>query len=203
MKICTKCKQEKALTEFHKDKQKRDGLTSSCKSCQKEGRAKYYVDNREAIAARQAEYYADNKEAKAAYRAEYYLNNREAEVAYKAEYYSDPANNLRHRAVLSHNQSLRKVAAQNDGVKPFVCPEEAELIIEFLMAARTLSEQTGIAFEVDHIVPISKGGQHCLSNLQCITRADNRAKGNKLNFTAYTQKPSFPSKQFIAADKAA
>ena len=34
--------------------------------------------------------------------------------------------------------------------------------------------------EVDHIVPVSKGGLHCLSNLQYLTVSENRRKSNKL-----------------------
>lgn len=36
MKRCSKCKEEKELSEFHKDKQKSDGLYSSCRSCMAE-----------------------------------------------------------------------------------------------------------------------------------------------------------------------
>jgi len=35
-------------------------------------------------------------------------------------------------------------------------------------------------YEVDHIIPISKGGLHTLSNLQYLTIKENRSKGNKL-----------------------
>jgi len=35
-------------------------------------------------------------------------------------------------------------------------------------------------YEVDHIIPISKGGLHTLSNLQYLTRAENRSKHNKI-----------------------
>ena len=44
-KVCTKCKMEKSLTEFHKDKSNKSGYRSSCKTCQnikaKELRQKY------------------------------------------------------------------------------------------------------------------------------------------------------------------
>ena len=36
MKTCTKCNQSKPLTEFSKDKQKRDGFRSICKPCNRE-----------------------------------------------------------------------------------------------------------------------------------------------------------------------
>jgi hypothetical protein len=35
-------------------------------------------------------------------------------------------------------------------------------------------------YEVDHIIPISKGGLHCLSNLQYLTISENRKKSNKI-----------------------
>ena len=35
-------------------------------------------------------------------------------------------------------------------------------------------------YEVDHIIPISKGGLHTLSNLQYLTVTENRRKSNKL-----------------------
>lgn len=35
-------------------------------------------------------------------------------------------------------------------------------------------------YEVDHIIPISKGGLHTLSNLQYLTISENRKKSNKL-----------------------
>jgi len=33
MKVCTKCKEEKELSEFGKEKENKDGLKGSCKSC--------------------------------------------------------------------------------------------------------------------------------------------------------------------------
>lgn len=36
-------------------------------------------------------------------------------------------------------------------------------------------------YEVDHIIPISKGGKHNLCNLQYLTFEENRSKGSKIN----------------------
>lgn len=38
-------------------------------------------------------------------------------------------------------------------------------------------------YEVDHIIPLSKGGKHCLSNLQYLTKEENRKKSAKLIWT--------------------
>lgn len=36
-----------------------------------------------------------------------------------------------------------------------------------------------LGYEVDHIIPISKGGRHHVENLQYLTPEENRSKGNK------------------------
>ena len=43
-------------------------------------------------------------------------------------------------------------------------------------------------YEVDHIVPISKGGLHHQDNLQYLSIRDNRRKGNKLNYTPVAER---------------
>lgn len=40
-----------------------------------------------------------------------------------------------------------------------------------------LTRETGKAHHVDHIVPISKGGEHTLSNLQVLSAYENQKKG--------------------------
>ena len=37
-------------------------------------------------------------------------------------------------------------------------------------------------YDVDHIIPLNKGGTHCVDNLQYLTIYDNRAKGDKLDY---------------------
>lgn len=45
MKICTNCKKEKSLTEFHKHIHSKDGLKSRCKACSTEYNRAYYKKN--------------------------------------------------------------------------------------------------------------------------------------------------------------
>lgn len=51
MKICTKCKKEKELNEFYKDKRHIDGLSSYCKECHNKGtedwRKRHIEENKE------------------------------------------------------------------------------------------------------------------------------------------------------------
>ena len=47
MKICSRCKIEKSVSEFHKDKSKKDGLNNICKMCASEQDKKYRQANLE------------------------------------------------------------------------------------------------------------------------------------------------------------
>ncbi len=46
-KICTRCKEEKKLSEFAKDKYNKDGLTFRCKVCRNEHYNTFYKENPE------------------------------------------------------------------------------------------------------------------------------------------------------------
>lgn len=106
-KICTKCKVEKELTEFHNKSEAKDGKNSACKSCRKiyldatrekrlaynkawrgknkEKLSQYYKDNKEKISAQQKEYQNNNKEK----RAQYLEDNKEILIAKRKERYKD------------------------------------------------------------------------------------------------------------------
>lgn len=82
-----------------------------------------------------------------------------------------------------------------------------------VMTDRTLPGRSShaLAPEVDHIIPLSRGGLHTYKNTQCVCHKCNRAKGNKilgeqLDFVsnpsliprvkrAYTRRATDPSKQ--------
>ena len=61
-------------------------------------------------------------------------------------------------------------------------PEDCdfEKIKQIYILAEKKSIETGIPHEVDHIIPISKGGLHHQDNLQILSRTENRIKGNKI-----------------------
>ena len=46
--------------------------------------------------------------------------------------------------------------------------------------SQSLSELTGIEFEVDHYIPISRGGSHHEDNLQLMPARLNNSKGNTM-----------------------
>lgn len=86
LKVCSKCKQSKPRSEFHKDKSMKGGLHFHCKVCRREAVKKWREANKE----RQKEYYQANKERQKERRKEYDKNWYEANKERKKEY-------LRHR----------------------------------------------------------------------------------------------------------
>jgi len=45
---------------------------------------------------------------------------------------------------------------------------------------KQIYENCPVGYEVDHIIPLSKGGLHHEENLQYLTIKENRSKGNKI-----------------------
>lgn len=93
MKTCSKCKVEKELSEFNKDRRARNGLQSKCKSCEKE----YSEANKERIKERKKEYYKSNKERINESRKEYYQANKEYFKKYREEWYQTNKEKLKER----------------------------------------------------------------------------------------------------------
>lgn len=59
---------------------------------------------------------------------------------------------------------------------------DIKLVNEIYKLCKRVSKCTGIKHEVDHIIPISKGGPHIPTNLQVIPSYFNRCKGAKLDY---------------------
>ena len=59
--------------------------------------------------------------------------------------------------------------------------EMANLDFEQKRLIREFYKNTPHGYEVDHIIPIGRGGKHFLSNLQYLTKKENRQKAYKVN----------------------
>lgn len=79
------------------------------------------------------------------------------------------------RAILNSVSATRRANIS----RAFDKTADINKINEFYIQAKFLSKQIGIPHEVDHIVPVSKGGKHHENNLQILTRSENRRKASK------------------------
>jgi 5-methylcytosine-specific restriction endonuclease McrA len=56
---------------------------------------------------------------------------------------------------------------------------ESSMIEALYFMSRVLSKSCGEPFHIDHITPLSKGGQHKFDNLQILSAEQNLRKGNR------------------------
>ncbi len=61
-KVCQRCGRYLPLSEFCRNKRQKDGLHNWCKSCTKEYKAKYYLENKERLSQESKERYAKDPE---------------------------------------------------------------------------------------------------------------------------------------------
>ena len=194
MKICTKCGVEKLVGLFSTNKKAKDGLHSWCRECvnadRKLKQTRYIVSQRayKEKNAEKVKAYDNARRKTTAYKVMKSESDRKYRVRMstvisikKRAYYADKQH-LR-RAEYQRNkqgyiartyQRLRNIAN--------LTPSDAckKQIQAFYDEAKKLFVTTGIRHEVDHIIPISKGGLHHQSNLQVLPWIENRIKGNKL-----------------------
>ena len=85
LKKCSNCGEWKPISEFHKNKNTKDGLRSQCKICRKE----YYENNKDQIKEKNKKYYENNKEKILEQQKEYRENNKDQILEQQKEYYEN------------------------------------------------------------------------------------------------------------------
>lgn len=184
MKTCIKCKNIKDLNDFNKDKSRVDGKTVWCKSCTKESKKKYDLNNKE----KNTEYRNSRKEIKAEYDSSYREKNivklrlyeierREKKSLYNAQYARTNPGKMNAR-------TAKRIASKIQATPKWLNRNQLVEIEEIYHEANRLTKETGISHEVDHIVPLqgkNVRGLHVPWNLQILTKSENIAKSNIFN----------------------
>ena len=96
-KVCMKCKMEKSLSEFHKNKTKEDGHQDYCKQCRKNWNTEHddglkikrkerYNNDQERFKKEAQDWADNNRERKRASGREYYKDNKEKLIEYQRVY---------------------------------------------------------------------------------------------------------------------
>lgn len=166
MKFCWKCKKNKKLTEFGRNKSKQDGLSTECKPCKRRQDREYAVKNRERIKTRAKKWYEKNKDS---------LTEEQKQKR------RDCCN--RYRKI--HPDKINSKNRKRQAAKLNATPAWADKVaIDYIYyAAKVIERVYGTKWHVDHIIPL-KGknvcGLHVQNNLQLLAPLDNLKKSNKL-----------------------
>ena len=84
-KKCTKCGEEKEVSEFHKMKGCKYGVRNTCKNCMKEYQKEYRKENVDSMKEYQKEYRKENVDSMKEYRKEYRKENADRLKEYQKE----------------------------------------------------------------------------------------------------------------------
>lgn len=170
-KTCTRCGQLLPFIFFHREKSTKDGFRTTCKDCEKDRRQKYYLANKERIIEKSANWAKNNRSKKREIQRRYYQKVKDSVKQKHSESFKkwrlanpdkDRQRTIKRRSVrknaktyLVTHQELKKML-----LKPcFYCGEKSE--------------------QIDHIVPLSRGGSHSIGNLIGACAHCNHSKRNR------------------------
>ncbi len=197
-KLCTRCRVEKPSSEFHARRYRAGGLQAKCKPClralKRESRARHHESVRASLAryreAHPEQVRAWNLRQKAANRLKPELvekerarskqwraaNPQRARAGVERWVVANPDRYRQLQRKSDMTRKARKSAAFIEPIDPSVVFDRSNGVCGICDGAVERNEP----WEVDHIMPLSKGGVHSYANVQLAHRKCNRSKGARL-----------------------
>ena len=175
MKKCNNCNETKPYLDFYRSRNNKDGYEYYCKPCKKAHRAKNKeVDKR---------YYQKNKEERIAYARSYQKSNpekvREDHRLYMRKRRQDPKWRLKESIMALINFHLKEKTKKTN--EYLGCSyKEYSAYLEQQFDENMSWDNYGTYWEIDHTIPLSKGGSFHYTNTTPMTISENRSKSNKL-----------------------
>lgn len=190
LKRCPKCGIEKPATleYFYHNKQKKSGLACYCKECSRPRKHEWFEANKERAREYDREYREKNRERILARRRAYHAAHREKENARRRK------NNERNREQKReynrqwqrNNRDLnlagsQRYRARKRGAQGTHTAEDLRLIYESQKGLCWWCEKpVGDSYQVDHRIPLSRGGSDNPENLVIACPACNQSKRDKM-----------------------
>lgn len=138
---------------------------------QKEKRREYRQINKEKIRRSNLEYQRENRDKTRRWVRESYARNKKKSRARGKIYYEKNKDTIR--------------AKQANGRSKTKGGGNLQIMKVLYDASRRITKCTGIKFEIDHIIPVSKGGPHHHRNLQILPGTINRRKFTRIGYQCF------------------
>lgn len=186
-KTCSDCGKTKTAADFYVHKQTRDGLYPYCKQCGSERSKLNYQRNIEKARARRKAYYAAHcEEAKAAAKAwaatnadkvaerrqRYLESHREQEKRRSRQWATANPDRVRHQ------NRLKKARSRGAEVCSLTLTEWEAIVAAYGSRCAYCGCRPE-RLEMDHVIPLSKGGQHASDNVVPACQPCNARKHDK------------------------
>lgn len=182
-KPCSKCKRLLPVSMYHKMSKARSGYKSSCKECRKSEHEVDYKEHKEARLLAGKKWRERNRERMTAIRKRWVDNNKKgfAAMVRAWEQKNRDAKNSHGR-----NYQARKKNAKGSHSK-----SDITLLLQYQKGkCAVCRDALGGTFDVDHVVPLSRGGENDKYNLQLLCVTCNRTK-NKQDPILFMQKRGY------------
>ena len=218
-KRCSKCKEEKGTSEFHKRSSSKDGLYWQCKECCSEGKRRWRQEHLE----RAREYdhrwrqehleqarerhcrwnrehpermreitrcwVQEHPEQKRRWRQEHAEQVREARRRWNREHLEEERERQR-RWAREHPEKARRAEALRRARKASAPGSFTREDIRRQYEVQNglcfwCSEPLNNDFDVDHVIPLTRGGTNWPQNLVCACVQCNGSKNNRLAYTEW------------------
>ena len=164
---------------FGKRSRNKDGLHEKCKECvrnyydQSKERINAnnkirYEKNKDTINEYQRNYYVQNKSKINAKNRSFYARNIEKQIERRQKYYQT------HKEQAKNKYHVRRARLLSNGI--FVVKEKE---IKKITESNCFYCGSKESIQIDHIVPISRGGSHSIGNLIAACSKCNQSKGSK------------------------
>ena len=192
---------------FYRTTYSKSGFVPQCKKCLSERGKKYKIKNKEKMKLYHRKYREQNKDKRAKYNKEYVKLHREERLKYYKEYRTTNRdqtlkrsknwreNNKAHAAeyqkayrktkkgrdvFINSNHKRRIVMQQYEKFSPTAVFERDGYICQYCnrKTRPDYNQYHPLYPNLDHIVPISMGGEHTKLNTQCLCRHCNIVKNN-------------------------
>lgn len=174
---------------FGRSSASKTGLQSWCRACFKLENSSWRSKNKKYCQDRGLAYNAKNAEKIKQYSAEHYLKNRSNRTRQISEW---QRNNKERKLELDRmfwarhpEKRLAKEARRRSNLFGFVIHKISQSDLNRMLfaynkrCAYCYCDLSSIRLHWDHVIPVSKGGAHCLSNLRPSCQTCNLSKGSK------------------------
>lgn len=179
LKVCNKCNVEQSVNCFSKRWDTKDGYQPSCKMCVNEYHKQFYLSNKEVA----QKYYKKNKKKAKQWRKE----NKETISIKQKQWYDENKDKIKLNSKQYIQTPMGKAVSINKSHKRRSLAKQGDVTSKQLLQLRQGTTHCfwcniplkDIKPHIDHVTPLSKGGEHSLYNLVVSCPTCNIRKGAK------------------------
>jgi 5-methylcytosine-specific restriction endonuclease McrA len=165
MKTCKICGIQKSFNQFAKNSPSKNGIGPYCLDCNRERGRKRYRDNKEFLKEQQRQYRINNYDTRINVERKSRSKNKEKNRPTKNERQLRRAKAVKEKTYLILEKEIRKLYSD----PCFICGSKENQ-------------------SIDHIIPVSRGGNHSIGNMITLCRSCNSSKNARLMVEWYKAK---------------